>query len=246
MTSKIVEVKDLYFSYAKENTLNNISFDIREKEFVGLIGPNGGGKTTLIKILLGLLPNYKGQVKVFSARPLKFPHKIAYLSQQLIFDPAIPITVNEVVLMGCLGHRITGFYTKKDRENAHRAMQIMNVTDYKDSFFSSLSGGQKQRVLIARALTCNPKLLILDEPSVGIDNHHEQILFDLLKELNKEMAVIVVSHEYHFVSKLVDYVICINQDSHIHYPHEITPEHFQGLISKRYKYITHNHPVSGI
>lgn len=243
MINNIVEVKNLDFSYGKEKVLKNISFEIKENDFVGIIGPNGGGKTTLVKLLLGLLPSSRDTVKLFGEAPGKNPHRVAYLPQNLVFDPGIPITVGEVVLMGCLGHRVTGFYSKKDKENAKEAMELMNILQYKDKFFSSLSGGQKQRVLIARALTCHPKVLILDEPSAGIDNHHEKILLNLLKELNKKMAVIMVSHEYHFVSSLVDYVVCINHDSHIHHPHEITAENFQELISKKYQYISHDHEV---
>ncbi|OFZ25776.1 MAG: hypothetical protein A2381_03395 [Bdellovibrionales bacterium RIFOXYB1_FULL_37_110] len=245
MKNIIIEVDKLNFTYEHldKNVLENISFKICENEFVGIIGPNGGGKTTLVKILLGLLSPQSGSVQIFGTKPGKNPHKIAYLPQHLVFDPQIPITVEEVVLMGCLGHRFIGLYTQKDHQNAIEAMTKMNVIEYQNAFFSSLSGGQKQRVLIARALTCRPKILILDEPSAGIDTHHEQILLDLLKKLNAEMSIIMVSHEYQFVSSLVDYVICINKDSHIHYPNEINEKNFQEIISKKYQYIAHDHEV---
>ena len=245
MKKNIIEVDKLNFAYERGNinVLEEVSFSISENDFVGIIGPNGGGKTTLVKILLGLLSPQSGSVKIFGAMPGKNPHKIAYLPQQLVFDPQIPITVEEVVLMGCLGHRFIGLYTKKDHENAKEAMIKMNVLEYQNAFFSSLSGGQKQRVLIARALTCHPKILILDEPSAGIDTHHEQILLELLKNLNAEMSIVMVSHEYQFVSSLVDYVICINKDSHIHYPHEINEKNFQDIISKKYQYVAHDHEV---
>lgn len=241
MSNTLLTTTHLHFSYGEKKILENISFTIKERDFVGIIGANGGGKTTLIKLILGLLKPEQGLIRISGKKPGRRPHHIAYLPQSLQFDSQIPITVEEVVLMGCLGHRFLGRYSKYDRARAEKAMKSMNVFDLKSRFFSALSGGQKQRVLIARAITCHPKLLLLDEPTTGIDSHHEQILMELLKELNQSMAIAMVSHEYNLVSSLVDYVLCVNKTAHIHHPHEITAENFQNLISKKYQFVIHDH-----
>lgn len=238
----LIEACDLSFSYQDHTVFKNVSFEIQEGDFIGIIGPNGGGKTTLIKIFLGLLKNYQGKIKIFGKPPGKFPHRIAYLPQYMQFDEKIPITVEEVVLMGCLGHSFWGPYTKRDRKKVAEAMEAVNVYQYHQKQFSSLSGGEKQRVLMARALTCHPELMILDEPSAGIDNYNEQILLDILKELDKKMTILMVSHHYHLVSQLVNKVLCVHENKvDVHWPLKIDDKLFKDLISSKYQYIEHHH-----
>ncbi len=237
----IINFKNLTFNYPGYSLFKKISFEISKGEFVGIIGPNGGGKSTLIKLMLGLLPNYKGELSILNSPPGKHPHRIAYLPQSTSIDHNIPMTVAEIVLMGCLGHSFFGFYNSDDKDRASEAMKSLNIEQLAHKQFSSLSGGQKQRVLIARALTCHPQILLLDEPSSGIDIYNESILHDLLKELSEKMTIVMVSHHYNLVSSLVDKVLCVNHNVDIHYPQKIDSKKFKEIISNNYQYVEHHH-----
>jgi zinc transport system ATP-binding protein len=220
--SQPIRIENLDFSYGPVQVLEDASLTIGEREFISMVGPNGGGKTTLLKLMLGLLEPGKGRVSVFGENPVAGRRWIGYLPQYTSLDARFPVTALDVVLMGRLGKtRSLGFYSKGDRALAAEMLTRVGLEAYSKRSLAALSGGQRQRVLIARALVSEPKLLLLDEPSSSLDDYVEQELYDLLKELNKELTIVVVSHDIGFVSRYVEKVVCVNRQVHVHPTGEI-------------------------
>ena len=220
--NNIIEIKNLYFSY-ENNTpvLENVNLSFRELESACIVGPNGGGKSTLLFLLLGLLKPTRGSIKVFGKSPVEAREQIGYMPQYIELDQEFPVCVEDVVLMGRLRNSFWGRYSRKDRDVAHEAMKELAVEHLAKRPFSDLSGGQRQRVLIARALTCDPKLLLLDEPTANIDPGIQEQFYEILYKLNKRMSILTVSHDLGFVSNKIDSVICVNRNVHIHPTNEL-------------------------
>jgi len=192
--------------------LEQINLEVKDGEFLGVVGPNAGGKSTLLKLILGLLEPVSGSVQVLGKSPVAVCRQIGYVPQYPSFSRDFPVTVKDTVLMGRLGDTcFYGAYRRSDHEIAQRAMMETEVSNLAGRQISTLSGGQLQRVLVARALACEPRLLILDEPTANIDLRVETDIFDLLKQLNRRMTIIVVSHDVGFVSRYVDRVACLNR-----------------------------------
>ncbi len=222
MTPPPIQLIDLDFSYGSTPVLEQVNLTINDKEFVSVVGPNGGGKTTLLKLLLGLIEPQNGSVSIFGKTPTLGRKLIGYLPQHAHLDAQFPVTALDVVLMGRLGKtRGFGFYTKIDRSAARDMLNRVGLSTLENRPLTTLSGGQRQRVLIARALVSEPRLLLLDEPTSSLDDYMERKLYDLLKELNKEFAVVVVSHDISFVSSYVEKVVCVNRQVHVHPTSEI-------------------------
>ncbi len=212
-----IQIKNLNFSYGPVSALEQVSLSVQDKEFICVVGPNGGGKTTLLKLMLGLLEPQSGSISLFGQVPAVGRKRIGYLPQHASLDPRFPVTVLDAVLMGRLGKtRRLGFYSKTDRESASAMLARVDLENLEKRPLAALSGGQRQRVLIARALVSEPKLLLLDEPTSSLDDYVERELYDLLKELNKELTIVVVSHDIGFVSRYVEKVVCVNRRVHIH------------------------------
>ena len=166
----IIVIRDLSFSYNRHTVLEEVNLTVGRKDFVCVVGPNGGGKTTLIKLVLGLLVPAKGSIKVFGLRPVAVSGRMGYVPQRAHLDPQFPVSVMDVVLMGRLGRaRFAGPYSRADKAAAQEALTRMQMWDSRKTPFPELSGGQRQRVLIARALASEPDLLLLDEPTAGLD-----------------------------------------------------------------------------
>ena len=196
-----IQIENLSFSYGPVSVLENANVCIQEKEFISVVGPNGGGKTTLLKLMLGLLEPSSGSLSIFGQSPETGRRQIGYLPQYAKLDSKFPVTALDVVLMGRLGiTQSLGFYSKADRTLAHDMLERVGLGKLYGRPLSALSGGQQQRVLIARALVSEPRLLLLDEPTSSLDDYVEQELFDLLQELNKELTIVVVSHDVAYVS----------------------------------------------
>lgn len=196
MKKEIINIKDLSFAYQSEVILHEVSLVVKKGDFLGLIGPNGSGKTTLLKIILGLLQPTSGTVKLLSK-------KIGYVAQKAGFNPTgFPVTVEEVISMA-----------GANDEEIERVLEMVDITSKKKRLLSELSGGQQQRVFIARALLHKPELLILDEPTVGIDSETQNKFYDLLRKLNKEngLTLILVSHDLDTIEKKVSKVVSINK-----------------------------------
>jgi zinc transport system ATP-binding protein len=177
-----------------------------------MVGPNGGGKTTLLKLILGLLKPDRGSVRVLSQKPERARRRIGYMPQHAHVDPQFPVTVMDVVLMGRLGRgRLVGPFRGDDRERARAALAETETAHLHDRGFSALSGGQRQRVLISRALACDPDLLLLDEPTASLDPSIQDELYELLHRLNERMTVVLVSHDVSVVSRHCDKILCVNR-----------------------------------
>lgn len=208
----VLEIEKLTVKYGKVLALDNINLKIKDKEFVGIIGPNGGGKTTILKVLLGLKKPTNGKIK------FRDNSKIAYVPQFLNFNKDFPITVLDVILTGKLPDKIKLFhkYSRKDISLADNIMDSLDILGLRDRQISQLSGGQMQKVLIARALIMEPKVLLLDEPTASLDSNAKTEIFQLLKELNKEKTIIMVSHDMGVIASFVDSVACLNKKLYYH------------------------------
>jgi zinc transport system ATP-binding protein len=240
-----VVMKNVSFAYAKEKVLENVDLTIEHLDFASIVGPNGGGKTTLLKLLLGLLKPTSGDIKIFGKPPKKSILRVGYMPQYSKLDMQFPVNVLDIVLMGRLGHSTGGRYSKADRFAAESALEEVNMSDFVGYRFSELSGGQRQRILIARALCCEPELLLLDEPTSNIDPEVEEALSCILKELNRRMTILLVSHDMGFVSQIVKSVICVNRRAVIHPTSEIDGKLIMNIYGRRdLRMIRHDHRCS--
>lgn len=226
MKQSVVELKEVSFAYQDFLVLNKVSFSINEGEFVGIIGPNGGGKTTLLKIILGFLKPLSGSIKVFGVLPADALERVSYVPQSVRFDKQFPISVLEVVLMGRLSHLPWyGKYARADKEAALNTLEKVGLADLKDRAFGTLSGGQAQRTLIARALVSNPGLLLLDEPTASVDAQAQTEIYSILKGLRGSMTILMVTHDLGVAVDHVEKVICVQQKVVTLNPQEVC-EHF--------------------
>jgi len=222
----LIEIKDLSASYNGERVLDNINLTVMKDDFIGLIGPNGGGKTTLLKIILGLLAPKKGSVGVMGGTPQEGRQHIGYVPQFAVFDADFPICVQDVVRMGRLGRsRLFKPYTDQDDAIVMERLAWVDLVDHKDRALSELSGGQRQRVYIARALANEPKLLLLDEPTVSVDIEARAHIYDLLHQINQHgVTILLISHDLNVISSYVKTIGCLNRTLHYHNEKEVTAE----------------------
>ena len=221
--NKIVELSSLVAGYNEEVILNDVNLVIRENDFLGIIGPNGGGKTTLLKVMMGLIRPFAGEVILHQGNT----HRgfFGYLPQVNQIDKKFPITVMDVVLSGLMheGSRL-GRFSREDRNKAEALLERSGMHIMKNAILGELSGGQMQRVLLARAIISSPQLLVLDEPDTFVDNNFENDLYNFLKELNSEMAIMMVSHDLGMISSYVKTIACVNRGLHYHATNQITDE----------------------
>jgi zinc transport system ATP-binding protein len=238
-----IEFQSVFFAYDAPTVIEDASFCIEQGEFVSIVGPNGGGKTTLLKLMLGLLPPKSGTIQLLGKPPKTASKDIGYTPQFLSVDFSFPLSVLDVVLMGRLRGGWQFQYSKTDKEAALNALRTLRLDDYAHRPFNKLSGGQRQRVLIARAVCSQPKILLLDEPTNNIDASSEQILCGILEELNRSMTVIMVSHDVGFVSHCVKKVICVNQTVAVHSAAEMNGKTIHDLYGGQHevKLVMHNH-----
>ncbi len=208
---EIIKLENISFSYGKEDFLKNINFSVYENDFVGIVGPNGGGKTTLLKLMLGLLMPRQGKILVFGKSPKDARHEIGYLSQFKNIDFDFPITVYEIVLLSRIGKKIFKQFSREDKEATEASLEQLNIARFKDKRLNELSGGEKQRVFVARALANQPKILLLDEPMTNLDMHIQEEFYQILKKLNEKIAIVIVDHDLGMVSKFAKEVVCVNK-----------------------------------
>ena len=224
---KIVSLKNVSVKYDETTALEGVSLDIYADDFLGIIGPNGGGKTTLVKAILGAI-THEGEVE-YSPTLFERSHRlIGYLPQLSEFDKSFPISVVEVVMSGLQAEK--GFfsrYTKADREKAIKLLEMAGIADIADRQISEISGGQMQRALLCRAVILEPKLLILDEPTNFVDNQFENELYTLLRRLNERMAIVMVSHDLGTITSVVKSIVCVNRTVHRHDSNVITAEQLE-------------------
>ncbi len=216
----LVKLESVNAGYGEEPALIDVDFEIYKQDFIGIIGPNGGGKTTLLKVILGILKPYSGKVKYNLSRKIK---SIGYLPQFNQVDEQFPITVLDVVLSGLmLKNRIITRYTKSDKKKAESMLERMGILDLKNKTIGELSGGQMQRVFLSRAIVSKPEMLILDEPNTYVDNKFEGELYEILRELNDEMAILLVTHDLGTITSYVKTIACVNRELHYHRSNVIT------------------------
>jgi zinc transport system ATP-binding protein len=223
MRTPIVEINHVAFAYNGETVLQDVSLVIRQGDFIAMIGPNGGGKTTLLKLILGLMKPDQGVIRVMGQSTQKASSCIGYVPQDVHTNRSFPITALDVVLMGKLEPKKRwARKSASNRQEAMAALDRLEMAAHAEKKIDELSGGQRQRVFIARALVTQPKLLLLDEPTASIDTKGQADFFKLLKELNKDIAILVVSHDLLAVSRYVKSVACVNKGLHYHNQAEIT------------------------
>ena len=218
---KLLEIKDLSAGYDNQVVLENVSLDIFSNDFIGIIGPNGGGKTTLIKTILGLVKPISGEMNLLISKK-----NIGYLPQVNQIDKRFPISVIDVVRSGKADTALFSSFHKntQEKEKAETLLQEMGITSIRNKSIGELSGGQMQRVFLCRALMNEPQLLILDEPSTYVDNNFEGELYLKLKELNNRMAILLISHDVGTISFFVKTIACVNRSLHYHPSNIISEE----------------------
>lgn len=241
MNMEAVAFEKVSFAYDGTLVLEDVSLGIARGDFLSIVGPNGGGKTTMLKLMLGLIRPRSGEVRVFGVSPEKVRSRIGYMPQNTAFDPFFPVSVQEVVLMGRLGtSSVPGFYSRADRARADRALDMVEMGGFRKRPFSSLSGGQSQRALLARALVTDPELLILDEPTSNVDTAVESELYELLKRLNETMTIVLVTHDLGFVSRYVKNVACVNRRLVSHPTCQISGEMISAIYGSDMRMVRHD------
>jgi zinc transport system ATP-binding protein len=225
MPVSVIELDNVSFFYNSHPVLKDISLMVAERDFLAIIGPNGSGKTTLLKIILGILTPRQGSVKVLGKAPSEAAGLLGYVPQDTRINKGFPICVQDVTIMGRLGRSGRDYrYTSEDWALARQMLEKVGMWDYRDRPIGKLSGGQRQRVLIARALCAEPKVLLMDEPTASVDTQFQTALYDLLKELNATMTIVVVSHDVNILSGYINSVACVNQTLFYHDEGKITDE----------------------
>ncbi|ADK79352.1 metal ABC transporter ATP-binding protein [Sediminispirochaeta smaragdinae] len=237
----VVNFEDVSFGYGEDRVLESVSFEILQGDFAAIIGPNGGGKTTILKLILGLLIPDEGRIRLFDSPSEEARKRVGYVPQYTLFDPLFPATVEDVVLMGRLGAKSRlGFFRREDRRIAASALKTVGLEGLEKRPFPALSGGQRQRVLIARALASEADLLILDEPTSNVDRTAEKEIYTLLGSLKGEKTILLVSHDTAVVSNLADTILCINRTLARHPGCELTGEDLGKLYGDDMKLVLHD------
>jgi zinc transport system ATP-binding protein len=240
---EVISVQHLWATYDSEPVLEDINLSVEELDFIGLVGPNGGGKTTLLKVLLGLLPPMQGQVRVLGKHIKEGRRYIGYVPQSVQFDRDFPISVWDVARMGRLGRRrLLQRYTTEDDEVVAEALCSANMLDLRDRPIGALSGGQRQRVYIARALATEPKILLLDEPMASVDPQVSASIYGLLRQLNEHITILLVSHDMSAISSHVKTVGCLNRRLFYHGGKQITPDMLEAAYRCPIDLIAHGVP----
>lgn len=241
MSLNAVEIKNVSYKINSNQILEDINLSIEMNDFLAIIGPNGGGKSTLLKMMMGLIKPQKGSVEVFGESPEKSRDKIGYLPQFTHLESDFPINVFETVMMG----RYKGIfkdYNHQDENCVIQSLKEVNMLDFQDTQIGNLSGGQLQRVLIARALARRPKLLLLDEPTASIDPEMQKLFYDLLNKIRKEMAIVLVSHDVGVVSSYVESIACLNQRLFSHGPVKTAINGIKEAYNFKLDLVTHGTP----
>lgn len=236
-------LNNISFAYKQRNVLVDVDLVIHKGEFASIVGPNGGGKTTLLKLILGLIKPDTGKIRIFGKPPDQVRHQVGYMPQYAHLDMDFPASVMDVVLMGRLT-KSHFWFSRKDKTAVLDAIDAVGMGAFVNTGFNALSGGQKQRILIARALCNSPEILLLDEPTANVDYQTEENLFSLLQKLNSFMTILLVSHDLGFVSKYVKSVICVNQQVVIHPTTIMNGAIIKDIYNGDLKMVRHDHRCS--
>jgi zinc transport system ATP-binding protein len=222
----LIELRQVTFGYGSEVIVDHVDLKVHARDYLALIGPNGGGKTTLLKIMLGLLRPWSGEVirSLPKTRRGERP-QMGYMPQFVTFDRSFPLRVADVVIMGRLGERgLLRRYTRADRRAADEALEMLHLAHLRHAPIGELSGGQLQRVLIARAIVSNPAILFLDEPTASIDAESRELLRSITEELNRRIPIVVVTHDITAIAPLAKQIACVNRKLYYHGDGELDQE----------------------
>lgn len=239
-----LEISDLNVYYGEDCALSGIRLNVADKEFLGIIGPNGGGKTTLLKAILGLVEPTSGSIRIYGETGATARRKIGYVPQFSKFDRKFPVSVQEVVLMGRLAGRSPWFlkYNNNDYSIVSELLDKLDLSELQHRQIGQLSGGQLQRVLIARAMAMEPRILVLDEPTASVDSASKTRIYEILKELNKEITILIVTHDLSAVSSHIDKIACLNQELYYHGDAELNEEIVEKVYGCPVDLIAHGVP----
>ena len=228
-SSKLIEIEHLSAGYDGKQVLHDINLTVYQDDYLGIIGPNGGGKTTLMRLILGLMKPTEGRIRYYKDGQEVKEIRMGYLPQYNQLDKQFPISVYEVVLSG-LSKSLFSRYTQAQHQQVLDCLERMQLMEFKDRHIAALSGGQLQRVLLARAIVSKPDVVILDEPNTYIDRRFQKQMYEMLEQINKECAIIIVSHDVAEVLNNVKHIACVNHHLHDHdtadMPREKLEEHF--------------------
>lgn len=239
----LISLENVSAGYPQTPVLKNINLQVQPLDFIGLIGPNGGGKTTLLKVILGLIKPQQGKVKILNKSVQQGRRYLGYVPQLLELDRSFPIRVRDVVRMGRLGKRkLFQRYNRKDQAIVERSLAQVGMAERGDRPIGELSGGERQRVYIARALASEPQILLLDEPTANIDSQVQTSIYELLRELNQSITILMISHDLAAVSSYVKTVGCLNQTLHYHDNKQITPQMIEATYHCPVDLIAHGVP----
>jgi zinc transport system ATP-binding protein len=246
MTDPLVEVRDVTFGYGREVILDHVSLAVERRDFLAVIGPNGGGKTTLLKVILGLVRPWAGEVvfQLSAGASGSDPRgRLGYVPQFSTFDKDFPLRLGDMVLMGRLGSRgLLRPYSRADRAAADRAMERLNLAPLARAHVAEVSGGQLQRALIARALVSEPEALFLDEPTASIDAESRETLRELLADLNRTIPIVVVTHDVTSFAPMVSRIACINRRLFYHGDPDLSREVMEEVYGCPVELVTHGVP----
>lgn len=243
-SNEVIRLRGVSFAYAAEPVIQDIDLTVTAHEFLGIVGPNAGGKSTLLKLILGLLAPQAGQIEVLGKSPRNARRAIGYVPQYPLFPRNFPISVEQVVMMGRLGTGLGfGGWRRSDRQATRRTLQEVEAEGLAKRQIGTLSGGQLQRILLARALVSEPHILILDEPTASVDLRLESDIFELLRALTERLTILLVSHDVAFISRYITRVACINRTLVCHHTDSIDGAVIQNLYGEPVRRVAHEHRV---
>lgn len=239
-TDAVIEVRGVTFGYGRQPVVEGVDLDLHRSDYLAILGPNGGGKTTLLKILLGLVKPWRGAVR------WNLPHghrRLGYVPQFSTFEPGVPLRVEEVVRMGRLGVRGLGrWYRGADRTAARQALEAVRLDDRAGALAGELSGGQAQRLLLARALVGEPEAIFLDEPMASLDADSRRVVREILLELRQRMPVVVVTHDPAAIAGEIRHIACLNRRLTYHGDPELSPQVLEETYGCPVELIAHGVP----
>ena len=235
----VIELENVCCGYGSQEVLHNVTFALPPRSLTGIVGPNGGGKTTQLKLQLGLIEPRYGTVRVLGDKPARVRHRIGYVPQQLQFDQRYPVSARDIVLSGRIERHRIGPYRRGDRRIAAEMLERVGLAEHANRSFAELSGGERQRVLVAQALVAEPELLLLDEPTANVDDRVAQELHALFAQMAGQITVVMVSHNISVVAAHASHILCVNRTTELHPASALVQDRFHTAAGDNLLFIRH-------